>query len=70
MNYKDNTTAKPGDEVVGVDAKGVEVRGKVIIAHRYFAVASGGRLIGDLDSVNFSLAPVEKAAPKTEASKK
>jgi hypothetical protein len=70
MNYKDNTVAKAGDDVVGVDAKGAEVRGRVVISHRYFAVASGGRLIGDLESKNFSVASVKITAPETEIAKK
>ena len=56
MNYKDNSVASPGDLVVGTDKDGKPVKGRVVVAHRYFAVAADGKLIGELDSKNLSKA--------------
>ena len=56
MKYKDNSVASPGDLVVGTDKDGKPVKGRVVVAHRYFAVAADGKLIGELDSKNFSKA--------------
>lgn len=54
MNYKDNSIAQPGDMVTGTDKDGKTITGKVVVAHRYFAVASENKLIGELDSKNFT----------------
>ncbi len=64
MNYKDNSSAQAGDMVSGTNKNGEIIKGTVVESHRYFLVASEGKLIGDLKSENFS--KVADPAPSVE----